>query len=143
MSTSSQWLVDVYFYFSCEFKYYKLLNGVRAIKGKKADWQSWIIFFLEATIKMAERQFDKLDQAENLYVEVNSQLKQPSLKKIWFALFTHPITTVKDMQQLTGLSDSTVRKGLKLLEEKHYIFGNDYRRNRRYYFYDLISIMTD
>lgn len=126
-----------------QFKYYKLLNGVRAIKGRKADWQSWITFFLEATIKMAERQFDKLDQAEKLYVKVNRKLKQPSLRKIWFALFTHPITTVKDMQQLTDLSDSTVRKGLKQLEEKHYIFGNDYRRNRRYYFYDLIRIMTD
>jgi len=126
-----------------QFKYYQLLNGVRAIKGKEADWQSWVIFFLESTIKMAKRQFSKLDQAEKLYVEINQQLKQPSLKKIWFALFTHPITTVKDMQQLTGLSDSTVRKGLNLFEEKHYIFGNDYRRNRRYYFYDLIRIMSN
>src|SRR5690625_3303039 len=64
-----------------QFKYYKLLNGVRAIKGRKADWQSWITFFLEATIKMAERQFDKLDQAEKLYVKVNRKLKQPSLRK--------------------------------------------------------------
>lgn len=121
-----------------QFKYYQLLNGVRAIKGRKADWKSWITFFLEATIKMAEKQYTKLDQAESLYLEINQKLEKPSLKKIWSALFTHPITTVKDMQKLTGLSDSTVRKGLKQLEGKHYIFGNNYRRNRRYYFYDLI-----
>jgi len=126
-----------------QFKYYKLLNGVRAIKGKDADWKSWITFFLKATINMAGRQYEKLDKAESLYLEVNRKLEQLSLKKIWLALFNHPITTVKDMCQLSGLSESTVRKGLKFLEEKHYIFGNDYRRNRRYYFYDLIRIMTE
>lgn len=53
----------------------------------------------------------------------------------------HPITTVKDLQKMTGLAPSTIRKGLKVLEEKRLIFGNDYRRNRRYYLYDLIRIM--
>lgn len=125
------------------FKYYKLLNGVRAIKGREADWKSWIIFFLESTINMANRQFKKLDQAESLYVKVNRTLEKPSLQKIWFALFTHPITTVKDMCKLTDLSDSTVRKGIQYLEEHNYIYGNEYKRNRRYYFYDLIRIMTE
>lgn len=124
------------------FKYYSLLNGVRAIREKQEDWKSWIEFFLQSTIRMAKSQFRKLDQAEKLYINGSKNLVQPSLQKIWLSFFAHPITTVKDIQKLTDLSPSTIRKGLKELENKQLIFGNDFKRNRRYYLYDLIRIMT-
>lgn len=125
------------------FKYYSLLNGVRAIKGRQADWKSWIEFFLQATIRMAKNQFNKLDEAEKLYNYGRKKLEQPSLQKIWFSLFTHPVTTVNDLKNITDLSPSTIRKGLKTLEDKQLIFGNDFKRNRRFYQYDLIRIMTE
>lgn len=123
------------------FKYYALLNGVRAIKGEETDWKSWIEFFLSSIIRMAQNQFKKLDEAERLYQRGLSHIEQPSIEVIWAAFFMHPITTVKDLQKMTELAPSTIRKGLKVLEEKRLIFGNDYRRNRRYYLYDLIRIM--
>lgn len=123
------------------FKYYALLNGVRAIKGKEADWRSWIEFFLQAINRMAHNQFSKLDEAEKLFEQGLEHISQPSVKKIWSAFFMHPITTVKDIQSLTDLSPSTIRKGVKKLEDARLIYGNDYRRNRRYFLYDLIRIM--
>ncbi len=142
-------VIDVPIFFLSEelekeqFKYYSLLNGIRAIKDKQADWKSWIEFFLQATIRMAKSQFNKLDKAETLYINGRTTLEQPSLQTIWFTFFRHPITTVKDIHNLTDLSPSTIRKGLKQLEEKQLIFGNDFKRNRRFYQYDLIRIMTD
>lgn len=125
------------------FKYYALLNGVRAIKGKPADWKSWIDFFLEATIQMAKSQYKKLDQAEKLFTKGLKQVSQPSAKKIWGSFFMRPVTTVAEIQKLTNLSPSTIRKSLKQMEEVQMIFGNEFMRNRRYYLYDLIRIMTD
>src|SRR5699024_8574413 len=86
-----------------QFKYYSLLNGVRAIKGKDADWKGWIEFFLKATIRMAKNQHQKLDKAETLYRDGLKHLEQASLRKIWFSFFRHPVTTVKDIHQLTDL----------------------------------------
>lgn len=126
-----------------KFKYYAMLNGVRAIGRKEPDWKSWILFFLDATIRMAKHQYEKLDQAETLYQEGLSQLEQPSTKKVWGALFTHPIATVHQIEATTDLAPSTIRKSLAHLVQLNMIFGDDRTRNRRYYQYDLIRIMTD
>lgn len=141
-------VIDTTFFLSEElekerFKYYSLLNGVRALIGREADWESWIMFFLQGIINMAGNQYEKLDQVEAFYLSGIEKIEQASTKKVWRSFFTHPITTVKEIQKLTALSPSTIRKGLKQLESKQMIFGNDFKRNRRYYQYDLIRIMTN
>ena len=66
-------LIDSPFFFLSEelerekFRYYAMLNGVRGIDKKEPDWKSWIHFFLDATIRMSEHHYEKLDQAERLY----------------------------------------------------------------------------
>jgi Fic family protein len=66
-------LIDSPFFFISEelererFKYYALLNGVRAIGRNEPDWKSWILFFLDSTIRMAESHYKKLDQADGCY----------------------------------------------------------------------------
>lgn len=54
-------LMDSPFFLSEElerekFKYYAMLNGLRAIGRSEPDWKSWILFFLDSTIRMAEHQ---------------------------------------------------------------------------------------
>jgi Fic family protein len=137
-----------YFFLSEElerekFKYYSLLNGVRGINKPSPDWKSWISFFLDATIKMADHQYNKLHQAEELYQAGVDRLTQPSTKKVWTAMFTVPIADVKQLEKITGLAPVTIRNALKELVQQNMIFGNDRQRNRRYYFYDLISIMKE
>lgn len=142
-------LIDSAFFFLSEelekerFKYYAMLNGVRAINKEKPDWNSWINFFLDATIIMAERQFNKLDQAETLYEEGFKKLNQPSTQKVWGALFKHPIATVHQIENDTGLASVTIRKSLKKLVQLNMVYGDDRKRNRRFYHYDLIRIMND
>ncbi|WP_247747133.1 hypothetical protein [Alkalihalobacillus sp. BA299] len=120
-----------------------MLNGVQAIGRKEPDWKSWILFFLNATIRMATHQYEKLDRAEKLYHEGLSKLQQPATKKVWGALFSSPIATVKQIQEATDLAPPTIRKSLVQLVELNMIFGDDRKRNRRYYQYDLIRIMSE
>ncbi|WP_166805888.1 Fic family protein [Jeotgalibacillus sp. R-1-5s-1] len=142
-------LIDSPFFFLSEelekekFKYYAMLNGVRGIGSKEPDWKNWIEFFLKAVIKMAEHQYEKLDQAELLYEEGLKKIDQPSTRKVWGALFTQPIATTEQLQKLTGLAPSTIRKSISQLVQLSMVFGDDRQRNRRYYQYDLIRIMSE
>ncbi|AOV06452.1 Fic family protein [Sporosarcina ureilytica] len=142
-------LIELPFFFLSEeleaekYKYYALLNGVRGIGKDKIDWESWIHFFLDATIRMADRQYDKLNAAEKLFERGRSQLSTMSEVTVWSAMFAHPITNVPQLVRETELSPATIRKNLNRLIELNLIFGDDRKRNRRYYFYDLISIIQD
>ena len=137
-----------YFFLSEElerekFKYYALLNGVRGIEKSSPDWKSWIGFFLDATIKMADHQYKKLHEAELLYQNGLKRIIQPSTQKVWTSMFKVPIANVKQLEHLTGLAPATIRISLTQLVELNLLFGDDRQRNRRFYLYDLISIMKD
>ncbi|WP_280770624.1 Fic family protein [Salipaludibacillus daqingensis] len=142
-------LIDSSFFFLSEeiekerFKYYAMLNAVRGIGRKEPDWKSWIVFFLDATIRMAKHQYRKLDAAEKLFNEGLSKLEQPASRKVWGALFSSPIATVHQLQKTTDLAAPTIRKSLRQLVQLNMIFGDDRRRNRRFYQYDLIRIMSE
>lgn len=140
-------LIESPFFFLSEelekekFRYYALLNGIRGIGRKAPDWESWIIFFLDATSKMADHQYEKLDRAEQLFKDGVRRITRNSTQKVWGALFSSPITNAAQLAALTGLSAQTVRTGLQELEQMGMVFGNDRKRNRKYYFYDLINII--
>lgn len=142
-------LIETPFFFLSEelerekFKYYAMLNGVRAIDRKEPDWKSWILFFLDATIRMAQQQYTKLDKAEQLYHDGMTKLDQPSTKKVWEALFSQPIANVQQIHESTNLAPVTIRKSLATLVKLNMIFGDDRKRDRRFYQYDLIRIMTE
>ncbi|WEG13439.1 hypothetical protein PU629_03460 [Pullulanibacillus sp. KACC 23026] len=142
-------LIDSPFFFISEelererFRYYALLNGVRSIGRHEPDWRSWIEFFLDATMRMAESHYEKLDQAEKLYNAGISKLQQPSTKKVWEVLFSNPIASVNQLMDTTDLAAPTIRKSLNELVRLNMIYGDDRQRNRRFYQYDLIRIMSE
>lgn len=142
-------LIDSPFFFISEelererFKYYSLLNSVRSIGRTEPDWKNWILFFLDSTIRMAEQHYQKLDNAEQLYHEGIDKLQQPATQKIWRAMFMYPIATVNEIESVTKLAPVTIRKSLVQLVQQHMIYGDDRIRNRRYYHYDLIRIMSE
>ncbi|KGX86357.1 Fic family protein [Pontibacillus litoralis] len=126
-----------------KFKYYSLLNGVRGISGNNPDWESWILFFLDSTIRMADDQYQKLDKAEQLYNNGLKKLTKMSTKQVWEGVMKHPIVTVNQIQQETKLAASTIRKGLNELVAFGLVYSDNRQRNRRFFQYDLIRIMTE
>ncbi|WP_027965288.1 Fic family protein [Halalkalibacillus halophilus] len=126
-----------------KFKYYAMLNGIRRIGKKQPDWESWIHFFLDSTIRMADHQYNKLDRAEKLYNEGLDQLSISSTKYVWKMMMTYPIATVKTIESRTGLAATTIRKSFRELVEKQLVYQDDRVRNKKYYQYDLIRIMSE
>lgn len=124
------------------FKYYSLLNGVKGIGKKEPDWKSWILFFLDAMIRMTENQHDKLIRAEQLFIEGLKNLSKQSTKTVWTTFFKYPISKVSQIEQMTDLAKPTIRKSINELVELNMIYPDDRKRNRRFYHYDLISILT-
>jgi len=141
-------IIETPFFFLSEelekekFKYYAMLNGVRGIGKKEPDWKSWILYFLNATIRMAKTHVDKLEKAERLYRDGLSKLDQSSTKIVWRTLFAYPITTVNHIDKITDLAKPTIRKCLNELVQNNMVYVDDRKRNRRFYHYDLISILT-
>jgi hypothetical protein len=52
------------------------------------------------------------------------------------------VATVHEIKSSTDLAAPTIRKSLAELVQLKMIFGDDRQRNRRYYQYDLIRIMS-
>lgn len=93
------------------------------IQEAKEHMTEWIRFFLEACISQVDKNISKIDLVNALYENVVNKARQithtTTLIDVIDMIFKYPIfTTVKIM------------------------YSDDAVRNRKYYFYDLISIIS-
>lgn len=122
-------------------RYYNNLNGVR---GKDADWFSWIDFFLDACQRMSDNMLKKLETITGLasmgLKEINSQ--NGTINHIWLTTFNKPYITVSEVAHNLGIGVSTARNGLnKLVELKLIDVDKAKRKNKVYVNYDLLRIL--
>lgn len=121
-------------------RYYDLLNGVR---GKIPDWASWILFFLNACDRMAQKLNTKLDLAEKLAIAGLQKCEKESERRVWLYTFRDPNTTAIKAADALDLSANTARMALNSLTEKELIFTDHYtKRNKKYKNYDLLQILN-
>ncbi|MGP7816418.1 Fic family protein [Niallia sp. 01092] len=121
-------------------RYYDLLNGVR---GQDPDWGSWILFFLNACNRMADKINDKLDKAEELARGGLLKCETPSDTKVWIYTFSNPFTDVASVAKALNISPNTARKSLNNLVEKDLLFTDRHtKRNKKYRNYELVRILT-
>ncbi|ETI70904.1 Fic family protein [Neobacillus vireti] len=122
-------------------RYYDMLNGVR---GNDPKWGDWILFFLNACNRMAERIHRKLEAAEELAKQGISQCTTDSEKRVWLYTFSDPFTTVHTVSEHLPISKNTVRSALNSLVEKKLLFSDEeVKRNKKYRNYDLMRILRD
>lgn len=120
-------------------RYYDLLNGVR---GENPDWGNWILFFLNACIRMADKINHKLDQAEELAREGLKFCHTPSDQKVWIYTFSNPFTNVPTVSKALNIAPNTARKSLNNLVDKGLLFTDrQTQRNKKYRNYDLVRIL--
>jgi len=122
-------------------KYYRLLNDTR----EEAKWNEWIKFFLESSIKQADKNIQLISEINSLYErdleKVKSILNTSKVTDIMDVMFEKPIFNAKIMSEMTGINITTIRRYLLQLENEKIIFSDDKLRNRKYYYYDLIEII--
>lgn len=124
-----------------KMRYYDMLNEVR---GNNPNWGDWILFFLNACNRMAERINRKLDAAEQLAKEGLKECQTESEKKVWIYTFSDPFTNASTVSDKVRISPNTARNALNSLAEKKLLFSDtETKRNKKYRNYDLMRILRD
>ena len=117
-------------------RYYNTLNETR---GETPSWVSWIIFFLNASERMANKIIEKIETAETLASTGLNKCKTSVQSDVWLATFREPIATATDIAEITGYHKQTVKKALDYLVVNNLLDKDkSSRRNIKYYNYDLI-----
>ncbi|QQK78958.1 Fic family protein [Salicibibacter cibi] len=147
LSLAKDWVISQPVFFVSEelekekHRYYDLLNGVR---GQHPDWGAWILFFLEASNRMADQLLNKLAQSEQLAKDGLDLCETASERHVWLYTFTDPSTTAKKAANATGVSTNTARKALNALASRRQIYADQQKmRNVKYRNYDLLRILRD
>lgn len=124
-------------------KYYNYLQGTRA--NTSVGYSKWIKFFLDSISKQCQRDIQFIDQLESLRSVVDKKLKAEinslNTDKMIDAIFQIPIFTCKTLSKETGIKETTIRTYIQTLTELEIIFPSQQKRNKRYYFSDLLDII--
>lgn len=148
-----------------KFKYYQLLNNTRVlVKGLNApldedqedidseklelarkNYTEWIKFFLKACEIECDKGIEKINAIDKLY-DVTLKIAKTLVSNnkivdIVDYMFENPIFTTKSMRERLDIAPSTLSNYLNKLVEAGVIYADDRVRNKKYFFYDLISIL--
>ena len=123
--------------------YYDNLTFVRT----KNDLQQWIRFFLTGVIQTAETSVSTLQKIIELKNTIEREklllLGKRSKSAIEFLhkLFSKPVVTVKDVQEMTGLSPKAASDMVQAFVDKQILIETTgYRRNRVFIFNEYIKM---
>lgn len=119
--------------------YYNMLTESRA-----NSYDEWIRFFLKKCVVQARKLTEYIDSLNRLYEKtrrtLQDTLNSPKFDQITECIYTQPILTSTYLAEKLNVSVGQARRYLDLLESAHILQGSDNKRNRRYYFMDLLDL---
>lgn len=117
-------------------RYYNTLNETR---GETPSWVGWILFFLNASERMADKIIGKIETSETLASNGLKKCQTSVHSDVWLATFKEPIATATDIAEITGYHKQTVKKALDFLVSNNLLDKDkSAKRNIKYYNYDLV-----
>lgn len=120
--------------------YYNMLTSSR---GESYD--DWIIFFLKKCIVQAQIHIGYIDSLNNLYEQTKRELQNiintPKFDQILECLFSHPVLTSTYLADELGVTVGQAKRYLDALEAIRILQSNDKKRNKTYYFIDLLDLV--
>lgn len=126
-------------------KYYNYLQATR--EKTTEGFSKWIKFFLVSISNQCKRDMNFIEELETLQKRVSQKLKKEvnsnNIDKIIDVIFMEPIFTCKLLCEKTGIKETTMRKYIQKMEELEIVFSSQQRRNKKYYFSDLLDIIRD
>ncbi len=124
-----------------KIRYYNLLNSIRT----KGDWNEWIRFFLSTVTKQCDKYIKTITSINNLYgnhLEVACNLSRSSnMVDIINTLYSYPAVTARQPSEKTSVPITTVNRYLNLLVENRILYTDNKKKNRTYYYADLLEII--
>lgn len=126
-------------------RYDELLDGVR----QQGDWEAWLDFFLEGVESTASAAVATAQRLLELFRTDGARLEGlgrsgPSAHLGYGALRRRPLTTTKQLKELSGLSFPTASKAIEALVElgiAREITGG--RRNRLFAYDAYLAILSE
>jgi len=136
-------LTEPLLYLSIFFKqhrqdYYDRLQAIR----DKGDWEGWLAFFLEGVATVAAEATRTARKIVNLREEVREQIathmgsRATRAHQLLEGLFKSPVVNVKDVKQMTGLSQPAANALANRLEELGILREITGRRRNRMFTFD-------
>ncbi len=122
-------------------KYYTLLNNIRF----KKEWNEWIRFFLATVTRQCEKYIKIITEINTLY-EVHlkaacGMAHSAHMVNLINALYQFPIATAKLLSDATNIPPASMNRLLAQLVEGKVLYADNKRRNRLYYYFDLLDIL--
>lgn len=122
-------------------KYYTLLNETR----KESDWNGWIKFFLGTVAKQCDKYIGIITAINELYdnhMKMACDLaRSASIVDLVNVLYQYPIVNAKQIAEITEIPLTSVNRYLSILVENKIIFTDNKKRNKTYFYYDLLEIL--
>lgn len=119
--------------------YYSKLTDTRV-----NNYDEWIKFFLKKCIVQSMNHINYIDSLNELYkstkLTLQEKINSPKYDMIIDCLFTHPILSSSYLAERINVSKGQAKRYLDTLEEVNILSGNDRKRNRLYYFVDLLDL---
>ncbi len=133
-----------FFYISEAISEDKAVYYNKLTDSRKNSYDEWIKFFLMKISAQAEKHINYIDSLNNLYVKVKTILKEsistPKYDSIIECLFVQPIITTSYLAERLCISQGQAKRYINTLEEKQILMGDDKKRNRTYFFIELLDI---
>ena len=124
-----------------KLRYYNLLNNIRY----KGEWNEWIKFFLATVAKQCDKYIGIISRINQLYekhLSIATALAHSSrIVRVVNALYQYPVASSKQITLSAKLSPSSVNRCLSILVDNRLLFTDNKRRNRTYYYYELLDII--
>ena len=124
-----------------KFKYYTLLNNIR----EKNAWNEWIKFFLATVATQCDKYIHIISDINALYEihleKARSLAKSSNIVDIVNILYKYPIVTSKQISELTEIPATSINRYLSLLVQNNILVTDKKRKNRTYYYYELLDII--
>ena len=119
--------------------YYNMLTNSRS-----NDFDEWIKYFLTKIVIQTKKHIGYIAALDDLYTRTKSVVQKcinsPKFDNIISYLFTHPVLNAEKFSDALSVSHGQAIRYLNVLESEHILLGNDRKRNRTFFFAELIDL---
>ena len=131
-------------------RHYEDKNGKRQLSAlnivrEEGDWNEWIKFFLTTVIKQCDKYIQIISEINDLYSKDKEKAcnisRSSNMVDVIDALYQYPITTAKQISEVTNIPTTSVNRYLGQLVESKLLFTDTKGRNRTYFYLGLLSII--
>ncbi len=124
-----------------KIRYYNLLNNIRGM----GDWNEWIKFFLSTVAKQCNKYIQIITDINKLYTQhletACGMARSSNMVNVINALYKYPVVTARQISEATSVPITTVNRYLGQLVNSRILFSDNKKKNRTYYYADLLDII--